>query len=151
MNNQNHVNGVESLRDELDMLVKSKEDLEKRLQASLVERDALCASVDESRDRIHSLQKQHRDQEMKLQTTLKNLERVQRENDTLSERLESVNSFCTKYFVTIDDLIQFNRAPMVIGDIHLYKMKWTVMMNSLKTSSTIPIHYTKKLVLFIIN
>lgn len=88
---QNHVNGVESLRDELDMLVKSKEELEKRLQTSLVEKDAMCASVDESRDRIHSLQKQLRDQEMKMQTTLKNLERVQRENDTLSERLESVS------------------------------------------------------------
>ncbi|XP_037050003.1 bicaudal D-related protein homolog [Bradysia coprophila] len=86
---QNHVNGVESLRDELDMLVKSKEDLEKRLQTSLVEKDTLIASLDESRDRIHSLQKQLRDQEMKMQTTIKNLERVQRENDTLSERLES--------------------------------------------------------------
>lgn len=86
---QNHVNGVESLRDELDMLVKSKEDLEKRLQASLMEKDTLCGSLDESRDRIHSLQKQLRDQEMKMQTTIKNLERVQRENDTLTERLES--------------------------------------------------------------
>lgn len=59
------MNGVESLRDELDMLAKSKEDLEKRLQTSLFEKDALCASIDESRDRIHSLQKQMRDQEMK--------------------------------------------------------------------------------------
>lgn len=78
------------MRDELDLLAKSKEELEKRLQTSLVEKDAIYASVEESRDRIHSLQKQLRDQEMKLQSTVKNLERVQRENDTLSERLESV-------------------------------------------------------------
>lgn len=79
------------MRDELDMLAKNKEDLEKRLQTSLVEKDTLCANMDESRDRIHSLQKQMRDQEMKMHATIKNLERVQRENDTLSERLESVS------------------------------------------------------------
>lgn len=64
---QNTVNGVESLRDELEMISKSKEELEKRLQTSLVEKDTLCASLDESFEKIHILQRQLREQDMKLQ------------------------------------------------------------------------------------
>lgn len=64
---QNHVNGVESLRDELEMITKSKEELEKRLQTSLVEKDTLCGSLDESFEKIHILQRQMREQDMKMQ------------------------------------------------------------------------------------
>lgn len=86
---QNHAIGVESLRDELDMIAKNKEELEKRLQTSLVEKDTLCASLDEAFEKIHVLQRQLREQEMKLQATLNQMDRLKRENDTLSERLES--------------------------------------------------------------
>lgn len=86
---QNHVNGVESLRDELSMLSKNKEEMEKRLQTSLIEKDTLCASLDESFEKIHILQRQLREQDMKLQTTYNSLDRLKRENDTLSERLET--------------------------------------------------------------
>lgn len=61
------MNGVESLRDELEMLSKNKDELEKRLQTSLVEKDTLCASVEESFEKIHILQRQMREQDMKLQ------------------------------------------------------------------------------------
>lgn len=84
---QNHAIGVESLRDELDMIAKNKEELEKRLQTSLVEKDTLCASLDEAFEKIHILQRQLREQEMKLQATLNQMDRLKRENDTLSERL----------------------------------------------------------------
>ena len=67
---QNHVNGVESLRDELEMLTKNKEDLEKRLQTSLVEKDTLCSSLEEAFEKIHILQTQLREQEKKLQVQL---------------------------------------------------------------------------------
>lgn len=74
------------------MLSKNKEEIEKRLQTSLVEKDTLCSSLEESFEKIHILQRQIRDQDMKLQTTEKTLERLKRENDTLCERLESVNN-----------------------------------------------------------
>lgn len=61
------MNGVESLRDELEMITKSKEELEKRLQTSLVEKDTLCGSLDESFEKIHILQRQMREQDMKMQ------------------------------------------------------------------------------------
>lgn len=64
--------------------------MEKRLQTSLVEKDTLCASLEESFEKIHVLQRQMREQDMKLQTTQKTSERLKRENDTLCERLESV-------------------------------------------------------------
>lgn len=80
---QNHLNVVETLRDELEMLSKSKEELEKRLQTSVVEKDTLSASLNECFERIHVLQRQ-------MRTTDNILERLKRENDTLSERLESV-------------------------------------------------------------
>lgn len=78
------------------MLSKNKEEIEKRLQTSLVEKDTLCSSLEESFEKIHILQRQIRDQDMKLQTTEKTLERLKRENDTLCERLESVNNIIIK-------------------------------------------------------
>lgn len=96
---QNHVNGVETLRDELDMLSKRKEELEKRLQTSLVEKDTLCASLDESFEKIHVLQRQMREQDMQMKSTENTLERLKRENDTLSERLESVCFYSNYNFI----------------------------------------------------
>lgn len=68
---KNHVNGVESLRDELEMITKSKEELEKRLQTSLIEKDTLCSSLDESFEKIHILQRQMREQDIKMQVNKK--------------------------------------------------------------------------------
>lgn len=51
------------------MLSKNKEELEKRLQTSLVEKDTLCASLDEAFEKIHIVQRQLRESDMKLQVT----------------------------------------------------------------------------------
>lgn len=50
----------------------------------------MCASLDDSFEKIHVLQRQMREQDMQMKSTENILERLKRENDTLSERLESV-------------------------------------------------------------
>ncbi|XP_059615832.1 bicaudal D-related protein homolog [Phlebotomus argentipes] len=85
---QDHVSSLESLKDELRLVAEKKSELEKRLQACVRERDALNAALEEASDRIHSLERHAREQETKLQTTIRTLDRLQRENNTLTERLE---------------------------------------------------------------
>lgn len=63
---QNHINGLESLKDELNIITKAKNELEKRFQMTVIEKDTIFASLEEALDRIHSLERHVRDQESKL-------------------------------------------------------------------------------------
>ncbi|GAB0092283.1 Bicaudal D-related protein homolog [Sergentomyia squamirostris] len=85
---QDHVSSLESLKDELRLVAEKKSEVEKRLQASVQERESLYAALSDQTDRIHSLERAAREQETKLQTTIRTLDRLQRENNTLTERLE---------------------------------------------------------------
>lgn len=67
MNPQNHINGLESLKDELSIITKAKNELEKRLQTTVIERETIFSSLEEALDRIHTLERHSREQESKLQ------------------------------------------------------------------------------------
>lgn len=64
---QNHVNGLESLKDELNIITRAKNELEKRLQTTVIEKETIFSSLEEALDRIHTLERQTREQENKLQ------------------------------------------------------------------------------------
>lgn len=60
---------MESLKDELNIISKAKNELEKRLQTSVIEKDTIFASLEEALDRIHTLERHVREQDNKLQVT----------------------------------------------------------------------------------
>ncbi|XP_032593622.1 bicaudal D-related protein homolog isoform X2 [Drosophila grimshawi] len=84
---QEHVNSLESIKTELNLTTGKRHELERRLQHAQEEKENLTSSLDEASDRIHMLERHAREQETKLETTLQALERSQRENNVLSERL----------------------------------------------------------------
>ncbi|EDV51711.1 uncharacterized protein Dere_GG15658, isoform A [Drosophila erecta] len=84
---QEHVNSLESIKTELNLTTGKRQELERRLQLAQEEKESLTSSLEESSDRIHMLERHAREQETKLETTLQALERSQRENNVLSERL----------------------------------------------------------------
>lgn len=63
---QNHINGLESLKDELNIITKAKNELEKRLQTTVIEKETIFTSLEEALDRIHTLERHSREQESKL-------------------------------------------------------------------------------------
>lgn len=67
MGEQNHINGLESLKDELNIITKAKNELEKRLQMTVIEKETIFSSLEEALDRIHTLERHTREQESKLQ------------------------------------------------------------------------------------
>ncbi|XP_034655503.1 bicaudal D-related protein homolog isoform X1 [Drosophila subobscura] len=84
---QDHVNSLESIKTELNLTTGKRQELERRLQHAQDEKESLTSSLEEASDRIHMLERHAREQETKLETTLQALERSQRENNVLSERL----------------------------------------------------------------
>lgn len=88
---QEHVNSLESIKCELNLTTEKRHDLEKRLQLVREEKENLGSALEEASDRIHMLERHAREQETKLETTLQALERAQRENNVLGERLGTDN------------------------------------------------------------
>lgn len=73
---QNHINGLESLKDELNIITKAKNELEKRLQTTVIEKETIFSSLEEALDRIHTLERHTRDQESKLKVN-KSMKRLE--------------------------------------------------------------------------
>ncbi|KFB42799.1 AGAP001308-PA-like protein [Anopheles sinensis] len=89
---QDHVNSLESLKNELRMILDKKNELESRLHMTTNERENLSIALNEASERIHILERSTKEQDTKYQMTVQTLDRLERENGTLSERLESFDS-----------------------------------------------------------
>uniref|UniRef100_A0A1Q3FQB0 Uncharacterized protein n=1 Tax=Culex tarsalis TaxID=7177 RepID=A0A1Q3FQB0_CULTA len=89
---QDHVNSLESLKNELRLILEKKNDLENRLHMSVNEKENLSIALNEASERIHILERSTKEQDTKYQMTVQTLDRLERENGTLSERLESFDS-----------------------------------------------------------
>lgn len=89
---QDHVNSLESLKNELRLILEKKNDLENRLHMSSNEKENLSIALNEASERIHILERSTKEQDTKYQMTVQTLDRLERENGTLSERLESFDS-----------------------------------------------------------
>nr|XP_019545187.2 bicaudal D-related protein homolog isoform X2 [Aedes albopictus]XP_019545188.2 bicaudal D-related protein homolog isoform X2 [Aedes albopictus]XP_029724309.1 bicaudal D-related protein homolog isoform X2 [Aedes albopictus]XP_029724317.1 bicaudal D-related protein homolog isoform X2 [Aedes albopictus]XP_029724324.1 bicaudal D-related protein homolog isoform X2 [Aedes albopictus]XP_029724329.1 bicaudal D-related protein homolog isoform X2 [Aedes albopictus]XP_029724341.1 bicaudal D-related p len=89
---QDHVSSLESLKNELRMILEKKNDLENRLHMTATEKETLSVALNEASERIHILERSTMEQDTKYQMTVQTLDRLERENGTLSERLESFDS-----------------------------------------------------------
>ncbi|XP_058455218.1 bicaudal D-related protein homolog isoform X2 [Malaya genurostris] len=89
---QDHVNSLESLKNELRLILEKKNELENRLHMSSNEKENLTMALNEASERIHILERSTKEQDTKYQMTVQTLDRLERENGTLSERLESFDS-----------------------------------------------------------
>ncbi|XP_055635586.1 bicaudal D-related protein homolog isoform X1 [Toxorhynchites rutilus septentrionalis] len=89
---QDHVNSLDSLKNELRMILEKKNDLEHRLHMTSTEKENLSIALNEASERIHILERSTREQDTQYQMTVQTLDRLERENGTLSERLESFDS-----------------------------------------------------------
>ncbi|XP_052902346.1 bicaudal D-related protein homolog isoform X2 [Anopheles moucheti] len=89
---QDHVNSLESLKNELRLILEKKNELENRLHMTANERENLSIALNEASERIHILERSTKEQDTKYQMTVQTLDRLERENGTLSERLESFDS-----------------------------------------------------------
>ncbi|XP_052869215.1 bicaudal D-related protein homolog isoform X2 [Anopheles cruzii] len=89
---QDHVSSLESLKNELRLILEKKNELENRLHMTANERENLSIALNEASERIHILERSTKEQDTKYQMTVQTLDRLERENGTLSERLESFDS-----------------------------------------------------------
>lgn len=135
MSIQDHANSLESLKSELKMILEKKSELEHRLQISSAEKDTLQQLLSESSDRIHTLERNNREQETKYKITIQTLDRLERENGTLSERLESFDSQRSNgsdhqsllHEMGCDDTIDESNAPFIVKEaITVYKQLKTL-------------------------
>ncbi|KAJ3651796.1 hypothetical protein Zmor_017808 [Zophobas morio] len=66
-----HMNSVEGLRDELDLVTEKNKELERRLHLAAAERDSLANALEEASDRILLLERHAREQDLRYQHSLK--------------------------------------------------------------------------------
>lgn len=83
------MNGVEGLRDELELMTAKKTELERRLHMGLKERDALAADLEEASQRILLMERHARDQDMRYQQSMKDFNMPQEEKYSMEDRLHS--------------------------------------------------------------
>ncbi|XP_025837661.1 bicaudal D-related protein homolog [Agrilus planipennis] len=70
-NLQEHISSVDGLRDELELVLEKKNELERRLQNAAADRDSLASALEEASDRILLLERHAREQDVRYQQSLK--------------------------------------------------------------------------------
>ena len=65
-----HVQILETLREEITIMTERKLDLERRIEALYSERDGLSTTLDESADRIVMLEKESREQDSMVENQI---------------------------------------------------------------------------------
>jgi len=102
-NLQDHVGHLEIMREEVMMLTEKKNELERRMQQLLSEREGLSCNLDESSDRIHVLERRCHEQELTLRESQRELADTRNANGSLCQRLESMsrhNSHVSAHFTS---------------------------------------------------
>lgn len=141
MSIQDHVNSLESLKSELKVILDKKGELEHRLQISSAEKETFQTLLSEASDRIHTLERSNREQETKYKITIQTLDRLERENGTLSERLESFDSQKTNsdhqsllHEMGCDDSIDESSAPLIVKEAITVFKQMKTLCQTLKSS-----------------
>jgi len=90
-NLQDQVGHLELMREEIMMLTEKKNELERRMQHLVTEREGLSSHLDESSDRIMVLERQCHEQELHLRETQRELCELRNANGSLCQRIESIS------------------------------------------------------------
>jgi len=85
-----HVQILETLREEITIMTERKMDLERRIEALYMEREGLSSTLDESADRIVMLEKEARERDCLIRNIKKESDELKAQNMTLNDRLDSV-------------------------------------------------------------
>ncbi|GJQ85981.1 hypothetical protein Trydic_g21825 [Trypoxylus dichotomus] len=88
-NTQEHVNSINALKDELELVTDKKNDLEKRLHVFAAERENLAMALDEATDRIAQLERHAREQDLRYQQSIKDYSLVSHEKISIDDRLNA--------------------------------------------------------------
>ncbi|XP_044261016.1 bicaudal D-related protein homolog isoform X2 [Tribolium madens] len=83
-----HMNSVDTLRDELDLVTEKNKELERRLHMAAAERDSLANALEEASDRILLLERHAREQDLRYQHSLKDYSLPQ-EKLSIEDRLNA--------------------------------------------------------------
>merc|ERR1719471_1965134 len=85
-----HVQILETLREEITIMTERKMDLERRIEALYAEREGLSTTLDESADRIVMLEKEARERDCLIRNIKKETDELKSQNMALNDRLDSV-------------------------------------------------------------
>merc|ERR1719282_1606322 len=85
-----HVQILETLREEITIMTERKIDLERRIEALYAEREGLSSTLDESADRIVMLEKEARERDCLIRNIKKESDEIKAQNLQLNDRLDSV-------------------------------------------------------------
>jgi len=85
-----HVQILETLREEITIMTERKIDLERRIEALYAEREGLSSTLDESADRIVMLEKEARERDCLIRNIKKESDELKAQNLQLNDRLDSV-------------------------------------------------------------
>lgn len=85
-NLKEHMSSVDGLRDELELVMTQKNELERRLQMATIERDNIAVALEEASDKILLLERHTREQDLRYQQSLKDYSLPQ-EKLSIEERL----------------------------------------------------------------
>lgn len=85
-----HVQILETLREEINIMTERKADLERRIEALYAEREGLSSTLDESADRIVMLEKEARERDCLIRNIKKESDDLKTQNLNLTDRLDSV-------------------------------------------------------------
>ncbi|TRY70489.1 hypothetical protein TCAL_10105 [Tigriopus californicus] len=88
---QDHVNHLETLKDEINLVTQRKQNLEERISELVGERSILSGDLDETSERVLSLERQNREQDNQLRNNHRVMTELESKNQNLSERLESLS------------------------------------------------------------
>ncbi|CAG2058588.1 unnamed protein product [Timema podura] len=89
---QDHVNSIEILREEINMMSEKKAELERRMQTLLQEREALNSGLDDATYKIISLEHQIREQELQLRQCQREVMELHELNSILGSQVETLSN-----------------------------------------------------------
>nr|CAD7573181.1 unnamed protein product [Timema californicum] len=89
---QDHVNSIEILREEINMMSEKKAELERRMQTLLKEREALNSGLDDATYKIMSLEHQIREQELQLRQCQREVMELHELNSMLGSQVETLSN-----------------------------------------------------------
>lgn len=93
-----HINQLEILQEEINLLSKRKCELEKRIAIVTEERDSLASSNDETQERILMLERTKRETEQKLQNRERDIIELQETNVQLQAQIHHLTSRSSPHF-----------------------------------------------------
>lgn len=106
-NAQDHAHGVDTLKDELELVTDKKNDLEKRLHIFAAERESLAIALEEATDRIAQLERHAREQDLRYQQSLKDYS-LPHEKLSIEDRLSGKHNIIKFFFFNLKLVLQGN-------------------------------------------